>query len=88
MYIYTDNAGEPSSDPSLPGTGAFELINFDSSNPALTITPDGLGGYTFTLDVSAANGSDVILSSGIYWLVVSPRMNMSNSDSDNRWNWY
>lgn len=60
VYIYADNSGIPSSDPSSPGTGVFELINFDSSDPALTITSDGLGGYTLSLDVTAANGSDVI----------------------------
>jgi len=88
VYIYTDNGGAPSSDPSFPATGVFELINFDPLNSALTISADGLGGYSFALDVSAANGSDVILGAGIYWLVVAPRMNLSDADAANRWNWY
>lgn len=79
VYIYTDAAGIPSSDPSSPGTGVLEIIDLSPTDPALTISNNEL-----TLDVTAAVGSDVVLSAGTYWLVVAPRV----PADDVRWNWF
>lgn len=79
VYIYTDAAGLPSSDPSTPGTGVLEIIDLSPTDPALTISNNEL-----TIDVTAAVGSDVILGAGTYWLVVAPRV---PTDAV-RWNWF
>ncbi|WP_417867492.1 T9SS type A sorting domain-containing protein [Xanthomarina gelatinilytica] len=85
IFIYSDAAGEPNSNPTLPGTGLLELVNLSPSSPALDIIPNGSGGYDIVVDVYTALGSDLTLSAGTYWLVVAPYV---TSTGTNRWNWY
>lgn len=87
VYIYTDNAGVPSSDPSTTGTGVLEIVNLDAANAAISTVING-SGVDITLDVTLANGGDFILTPGVYWLVVAPRMNMADNDGAVRWNWF
>ncbi|WP_040278072.1 T9SS type A sorting domain-containing protein [Psychroserpens damuponensis] len=86
VFIYTDAAGVPSSDPTSTGTGLLEIINLDPASPALTIINDGLGGFAFEIDVAAASGSSLTLTAGTYWLVVAPYV--PSIDGTSRWNWY
>ncbi len=79
VYIYTDVAGLPSSDPSSIETGVLEILDLSPTDPSLIIA-DGV----FTLDVTAAVGSDVVLTAGTYWLIVAPRV----PNDDVRWNWF
>ncbi|MDT0557319.1 T9SS type A sorting domain-containing protein [Ichthyenterobacterium sp. W332] len=89
VYIYTDASGVPSSDPFSPGTGVLEIINLDIADPSLTINDDtASGSVDITIDVTAANGGDLVLSAGTYWLVVAPVMTMDDADGDERWNWF
>lgn len=79
LYIYSDTAGLPSSNPNTPSTGLLEIINLSPTDTALSITNDA-----FTLDVTAANGGDFILPAGTYWLVVFPDI----PTLTDRWSWY
>ena len=78
VYIYADNAGMPSSDPSATGTGFLEIINLSPTSTALTITDNN-----FAINITEALGSDLVLSAGTYWLVVAARV----PDGAQRWNW-
>lgn len=88
LYIYEDASGQPSSGPGTPGTGIFESVNISISNPALTVTPFDLDGYSFTFDITSINGGDLLLNTGTYWLVVAPRIDRDNIDFSYRWHWY
>ena len=72
LFIYSDAAGVPSSDPRSPGTGLLEIVNLLPSNPALTITSIGGLRYEITIDVALAQGSTFSLNAGTYWLVIVP----------------
>jgi len=79
VYIYADAMGLPSSDPSQAGTGLLEIINLPAGDASLTIADND-----FSINVSAALGSDLVLPAGTYWLVVSVRV----PDFNSRWNWF
>ena len=86
VFIYSDNAGVPSSDPTASSTGLLEIINLDPANPALTIISDEVGSYDFEIDVAAASGSSLTLTAGTYWLVVAPYV--AEFSQEARWNWH
>lgn len=89
IYIYGDDGGMPNSNPDLTGTGLLELPNIDPAGGALTVVDGGGGSYTFTVDVTAANGSALELPAGTYWLVAAPRLDIPDvTDGPSRWNWY
>src|SRR5690606_1836785 len=59
--------------PTNPGSGIVVMDLLDG-DPALRYVDQGVGGYDFTLDVSTADGSDVILPAGTYWFGFAPIM--------------
>ena len=82
VFIYGDAGGLPDSDPSSPGSGLLEIINLSPTSPALVYdaTDD-----SFTIDITMANGgTELVLGSGTYWLVVAAEV---PSDAV-RWNWF
>lgn len=87
VFIYNDVAGMPEGNPSVPGSGVLELLNIDPLGDAITIEPQGLN-HTVTVDITAANGGEVILPVGIYWVVAFPRMDLIENDGLLRWTWY
>jgi len=88
LYIYADMSGKPDGDPTQIGTGLFEAVNLDPTDPALTLVVDATS-YTFTVDVAAVNGGPVDLAAGTYWVSAFPRLDISPvTDGPSRWNWY
>ena len=90
LYIYNNLAGfdVPDSDPTQAGTGVLELVNIDPMGGALNLVIDA-SNYAFEVDITLANGGDVILPAGDYWLVCAPRLDITPvSDGPSRWNWF
>ena len=82
LFIYGDVGGVPDSDPTSTGTGLLELINIPSTSPAIVYDA---ADDSFTIDISMANGgTDFVLDSGTYWLVVAARV----PNDGVRWNWF
>lgn len=89
FYIYADSGGAPAGDPTNPGSEEVFLDLVDG-DPGLSYVDQGMGGYDFTVDVSTAAGSDVILPAGTYWVAFAPVLNVTdflNNPAD-RYNWY
>tara|TARA_R110002072_G_scaffold124085_1_gene259537 strand:+ start:54395 stop:55363 length:969 start_codon:yes stop_codon:yes gene_type:complete len=90
LYIYNNLTGfdVPDSDPTQSGTGVLELVNIDPMGGALNLVIDA-SNYAFEIDITAANGGDVVLPAGDYWLVVAPRLDITPvSTAAERWNWF
>lgn len=88
LYIYTDNGGQPSG---IPGDSNAYVAKVDVSAPSsvYTINNPSAGSFVFTVDLAAANGSPVALQANTkYWLVFSPKVNITAYTAATRWNWY
>lgn len=92
FYIYTDNAGEPSGDPTMAGAGEFELM-LSTSDAGLEVTKveqeGSLPNYNFKADIEEADGSPLTLDAGVYWIVAVPQLDadMNTAPDGTRWNW-
>lgn len=85
VYIYEEEASLPAGDPSMAGTGLFELSNIDLAN--VTHTEDGFGESNFLINITDANdGNQIVLSPGTYWLSLFPTVDSGAADAG-RWNW-
>jgi len=86
LYIYEDAFGLPAGDPSNAGDGVFEAIELAPGDAALTAdyTP---GDVSFVVDITMANGGELVLPAGNYWLVAAPSIDIPDFDGDARWNW-
>ncbi len=83
VYVYEDNGGVPFGNPTIAGTGVVEIddtqdytLNFDAAT----------GFNNFTVDITDANGSQVVLQPGNYWVAVAPSVDSPPADAG-RWNW-
>ncbi len=88
VFIYEDNAGLPSSNPSVLGTGLVEITDIPIS--LFSLVEDGAGLADFiNIQVTDANGgTEVVLPAGTYWLCVFPTVDEAFSTTGlNRWNW-
>lgn len=93
LYIYSDVAGMPSGDPSVPGSGLMEIVGLPISSPALNLEHPGTSLYNFTVDIAMAKGTPLTLAAGTYWLLAVPHFNIDattlNLNGDDRlWYWF
>lgn len=87
LYIYTDNAGKPSGIPNGTGTPVV-AIDIAKGAPGYTLTKSA-SNYTFTIDLTAAVSTPVILQANtVYWLVFAAKTNLTTYSASNRFNWY
>ena len=88
VFIYEDNAGLPSSNPSLPGTGLVEITNIPPTLFSLVEDGNDIADF-ISIQITAANGGNqVTLPAGTYWLCVFPIVDEPFSTTAvNRWNW-
>lgn len=87
MYIYSDNAGEPSG---IPGNVKPFVAKVDLTAPsaAYTLTTPAAGYGLFTIDLVAALGSAVSLQANTkYWVTFAPKINLADYTAATRWNW-
>lgn len=88
IFIYEDDNGLPSGDPSQLGTGLIELVNIPPS--MFTLEEDGIGNANFrAIQITEANGGNQItLEPGTYWISAFPTVNEPYANAGmNRWNW-
>ncbi|WP_271392608.1 T9SS type A sorting domain-containing protein [Aequorivita sinensis] len=89
VYIYEDTNNFPSNDPSEAGVGLYEITNITLASNHITIeqNPSDPSKYSITINLEDANGGEVLLPSGKYWISVFPTMNLSENDGLLRWTW-
>ncbi|HEY1772818.1 MAG TPA: S8 family serine peptidase [Gammaproteobacteria bacterium] len=83
-YIYRDAAGQPAGDPE-DGMADYQWHYSGVAGNAGIDTTNG----TITLDLAAAGQPSVDLPAGVYWLIVVPSMDSSESDPNAAiWFWF
>lgn len=90
VYIYNDVNNLPDGDPSISSAGLYEILNVTSDSGFLTIetSPTNASDYEVTIDLAGANGSEINLPAGTYWISVFPTLDLTENDGLLRWTWY
>lgn len=91
MYIYADNAGKPAGIPNNPAVAPIAQIDIAKGAPGYSLVKSGTYNFTFSVDVTAALSSPLVLQPGtVYWLVFIAKTNLSDftSSASTRFNWF
>ncbi len=88
LYIYNDNAGLPDGNPTIAGSGVVELSGITEDFYTIDQAPGEDFFVNFTIDIEGANGGELSLPAGTYWLVPFPSFNETfNYSAEFRWDW-
>ncbi|AFU68715.1 hypothetical protein P700755_001890 [Psychroflexus torquis ATCC 700755] len=91
VYIYSNIEGIniPSGDPTQPGSGIVEVVDFELGGDGFEVVTGEGGALNLVVDIPVLTGEVVTLDAGFYWIVVTPSMNnLSGYPADSRFNQY
>lgn len=89
LYIYADNAGSPAGIPNNNAVAPIAAINIAKGAPGYVLTKTGTSNYTFSIDVTVALSSPVILQANtVYWVVFAAKTNLTAYTATTRFNWF
>ena len=89
LYIYADNAGNPAGSPNNSTVTPIAAINVAKGAPGYLLTKTGTSNYTFSIDLTAALSSPVILQANtVYWVVFAAKTNLTAYTATTRFNWF
>jgi len=87
VYIYTDNGGKPSGNPTdQDGTTLLAFSTVDLAHPNVTMVQDATS-IEITLDVLGLGQVVNLEANTKYWLVVAPKLNLAAYTDTARFNW-
>lgn len=89
LYIYADNAGNPAGIPGNPGVTPIVTINVAKGAAGYGLVKTGASNYTFTIDLTAALPTPVVLQANTtYWVVFAAKTNLTAYTGTARFNWF
>ncbi|MBL1220860.1 T9SS type A sorting domain-containing protein [Chryseobacterium sp. L7] len=91
LYIYANDAGKPAGIPGNPLVAPIAQIDIAKDAPGYTLTKTGAEFYTFSVDLTAALASPLVLQANtVYWLVFAAKTNLPDfsSTGNTRFNWF
>ncbi|KFF12269.1 hypothetical protein IW15_11965 [Chryseobacterium soli] len=89
LYIYADNAGSPAGIPNNNVVAPIAAINIAKGAPGYVLTKTGTSNYTFSIDVTVALSTPVILQANtVYWVVFAAKTNLTAYTAATRFNWF
>lgn len=88
FYIYTNNNGKPSGDPtSGGGTALLSFSTDDLDHPNIDFFQEGVT-VEIMLDVLGLGQVVNLEANTKYWLVAAPKLNLTTYDASARFNWF
>ncbi|EJL70493.1 T9SS type A sorting domain-containing protein [Chryseobacterium populi] len=89
LYIYANNGGMPAGIPNNPAVTPIAKVDVAKGAPGYGLVKTGTSNYTFTIDVTAALPTPVILqANAVYWLVFAAKTNLTAYTGTTRFNWF
>jgi len=84
VYIYENEGGLPSGDPTILDSGVVELVNISPDNYTMNVNGADI---SFAINITDANGGNqIVLPAGTYWIVGAANLEEELA-SPNRWSW-
>jgi len=89
LYIYADDAGKPAGIPNNIAVTPIAQIDIAKDTPGYALIKSGTSNYTFSIDVTAALSTPVVLQPNtVYWLVFAAKTNLTAYTATTRFNWF